>query len=364
MIENMNTFDAATLKDDTYNLVESLNNKKFNPTPFIKHCFMDKKTFSFPQPTSSNSDEIDLIREIKVNILDAEQEIENAEKQILMDKKNYDMEKEVSQATLMYEVEDFLNQYTSIKSEVKSCLNSTSVNDEQVSIAGLELQSLSDVQNEQNVLKNLCDLLTEVITEESKLESIPLKKYESTRWGELDLNPIESNKKNLQSEVLLLNVLNRSVKTCEIDQLEQYEPAIALKFEMTQFQLLDILKKSIFNQEYKPIVQIKDYIEQADLLDMVELIYLESMVGSMQQYGIAEKESNIGELTRYYFILSRLIQNLDSKEGFCFEYYEVNGKNEKKSSEQLNASEMQVNFPTFFLFFLLIFLLFLCKIGL
>jgi hypothetical protein len=56
-----------------------------------------------------------------------------------MDRKNYEMEKEVSQATLMYEVEDFLNQYKSIKNQVKECLNSTSVNDEQVSIAGLEL---------------------------------------------------------------------------------------------------------------------------------------------------------------------------------------------------------------------------------
>lgn len=74
---------------------------------------------------------------------------------------------------------------------------------------------------------------------------------------------------------------------------------------------------------------------------MVETIYLESLVGSMQLYGIAEKESNIGELTRYYFILSRLIQNLDSNEGFCFEYFE-RAKGERKDAEQMQATEMQV----------------------
>jgi hypothetical protein len=61
----------------------------------------------------------------------------------------------------------------------------------------------------------------------------------------------------------------------------------------------------------------------------------------MQLYGIAEKESNIGELTRYYFILSRLIQNLDSNEGFCFEYFE-RAKGERKDAEQMQATEMQV----------------------
>jgi hypothetical protein len=104
------------------------------------------------------------------------------------------MEKEVSQATLMYEVEDFMNQYTSIKRQVKECLNSTSVNDEQVSIAGVELQSLSDAQNEKFVLKNLCDLLNEIVSEETnQLSREPLKKYESKNFGKLDLNPQQKN---------------------------------------------------------------------------------------------------------------------------------------------------------------------------
>lgn len=88
---------------------------------------------------------------------------------------------------------------------------------------------------------------------------------------------------------------------------------------------------------------MKDYMEKADLQDMVETIYLESMVGSMQMYGIAEKQSNIGELTRYYFILSRLIQNLDSQEGFCFEYHKIEKADEKNISN-LKAAQMQVSY--------------------
>jgi hypothetical protein len=134
-------------------------------------------------------------------------------------------------------------------------------------------------------------------------------------------------------------VLNKSLENCEIEQMKQFQDAVKSKFENTQFELLDILKTSIFNQDYGPIIRIKDYIEKADLLDMVETIYLESMVGNMQMYGIAEKESNIGELTRYYFILSRLIQNLDSNDGFCFEYNQTE-KSENKNGPNLLATQM------------------------
>ena len=134
-------------------------------------------------------------------------------------------------------------------------------------------------------------------------------------------------------------MLNKSLENCEIEQMKQFQDAVKSKFENTQFELLDILKTSIFNQDYGPIIRIKDYIEKADLLDMVETIYLESMVGNMQMYGIAEKESNIGELTRYYFILSRLIQNLDSNDGFCFEYNQTE-KSDNKNGPNLLATQM------------------------
>jgi hypothetical protein len=156
-------------------------------------------------------------------------------------------------------------------------------------------------------------MLEEVIAQEGNInENTALKKYESKNFGQLDLNFDNKNKQDLQTEVLLLNVLNRSISNCEVEQRDQFQDQVASKFDHTQFKLLDILKTSIFNQEYDSIIQIKKYIEKAGLLDMVESIYLESLVGNMQLYGIAEKESNIGELTRYYFILSRLIQNLDS----------------------------------------------------
>lgn len=57
------------------------------------------------------------------------------------------------------------------------------------------------------------------------------------------------------------------------------------------------------------------------MLDMVESLYLDSLVGTMQNYGLAEQESNMSEITRYYFILSRLVQDLENQQGLCFEYY-------------------------------------------
>jgi hypothetical protein len=131
----MEEFEQNAIGKANYDILNHLNDKNFKPTPFTNHHFTNRLVSGGIKYDSlaldgGREDEIDLIRQIKVQILDAEEEIKQAESAILMDKKNYEMEKEVSQATLMYEVEDFLKQYTSIKTEVKSCLNSTSVNDE------------------------------------------------------------------------------------------------------------------------------------------------------------------------------------------------------------------------------------------
>jgi hypothetical protein len=81
----MSEFGLDINKTESYDLFEHLNDKNFNPTPFIKQQFSLNNTFG----EMASSEGLDLIQEIKGKILDAEESIKTAEEQIFMDKKNF-----------------------------------------------------------------------------------------------------------------------------------------------------------------------------------------------------------------------------------------------------------------------------------
>lgn len=71
----MSEFQLLAKNQGAYDLLEHLNDAKFDPTPFIKHNFTQNSALT----ELANSEGFDFIEEIKGKILEAEGAIEGAE---------------------------------------------------------------------------------------------------------------------------------------------------------------------------------------------------------------------------------------------------------------------------------------------
>lgn len=180
----------ASTDQSNYSLTNHLADKNFNPTPFIRSQFKTNEGFSVATYGGNSSEfqtdnQSNILNEINQRIFATEQEILDAEKQIEAEIRQLELEEEVTQSTMLYEVDEFLAQFSSIKNDLRECIRSTTQNNEEVSAAGNELQTLNDLKSEKEIMSSLCDLLIETVSEDGNIDlnRNSFKRYESINLG-------------------------------------------------------------------------------------------------------------------------------------------------------------------------------------
>ena len=263
--------------------------------------------------------EEEMLEKLQAQLVEAEGRVSATESKILKEKKNLDIELEVSQMNSVLEIENFVNQHESIRRQLSEIETLITIEHEQIELVGNELRDLNQLKTDKSTLKRLISVIDAYQSSQNRPKID--QKSEISYIPKTAKNGSEPEETTLQN----LDFLRSALETVQTEELQPVAEQVNRDYQILRDRCLGNFKQLIKTQEYQRAREFYELIEHSGISENYEEAYLALLVGKKQIYGVTEKDRNITEIVRYLFALTRQLSSFDSKEGMFWMVFQEKG---------------------------------------